>query len=253
MLLGEPAPTQGDLNFALFRIPVRVHPFFWLIAFLLGPWRSPSGSPVVPMLTWIVALFVSILLHEFGHAMAMRAYGFRPSITLYGLGGLTSYNHAGSSGSRSTGPLGQILISLAGPGAGFLLAAVLALGIILAGHGEQLYFGGPLGVIPVVVGIDNQSLAEFINNMFFICVLWGLVNLMPIYPLDGGQIAREILVAANPRQGIRQSLILSIIAAAALALIGLTQWKSLFVALLFGYLAYSSYATLQAYTGRRSW
>ncbi|MGD0882088.1 MAG: hypothetical protein ABSB09_11025, partial [Acidimicrobiales bacterium] len=75
--------------------------------------------------------------------------------------------------------------------------------------------------------------------------------LLPIYPLDGGQIAREVLVQSHPREGIRASLCLSIAAAVAMAVIGLTQWhRDLFVVAMFGYLAYSSYMTLQAYNGR---
>ena len=44
---------------------------------------------------WVVAVFVGVLFHEFGHASAMRAYGFYPWITLYGMGGMASY-HPGS-------------------------------------------------------------------------------------------------------------------------------------------------------------
>jgi len=47
-----------------------------------------------------------------------------------------------------------------------------------------------------------------IQQLLFINVLWGIVNLLPVYPLDGGQIAREVLVAVNPRAGIQQSLML---------------------------------------------
>ena len=76
-------------------------------------------------------------------------------------------------------------------------------------------------ILPWLIQFPNEHLADLINNLFWICVLWGVVNLLPIYPLDGGQIAREILLKFNPRDGIRQSLMLSILAAGAMALFGL--------------------------------
>ena len=72
MLLGEPPRTGGDLNFQLFGIPVRVHPLFWLIAVLLGISGDPQPAEI---LLWVVAVFVSILVHELGHALTMRAFG----------------------------------------------------------------------------------------------------------------------------------------------------------------------------------
>jgi stage IV sporulation protein FB len=80
-------------------------------------------------------------------------------------------------------------------------------------------------------------------------ILWGIINLLPIYPLDGGQVARELFTLNHPRRGIVQSLWLSIGAAAAVALYGLSQ-NLIFTALMFGYLAYANYQTLHAYVQR---
>jgi stage IV sporulation protein FB len=250
VLLGEPPRTQYDLNFSLFGIPVRVHPWFWIVTLLLGS-RSDDAGMVI---TWVCAVFISILLHELGHAMVMRAYGFRPWITLYGLGGQTAYNIDYSSRSnRGSGPLGQILICLAGPGAGFLLAVVLTLAIAAAGYGDNILFVGPGKLQPVILGLFSPRVAILLNDVLYICVFWGLINLLPVYPLDGGQITREILMLFNPRDGIRQSLILSIFVAGLMAITGLVQWHSYFTALFFGYLAYSSYAALEAYSRRGPW
>ena len=248
MLLGEPPRTQYDLNFSLFGIPVRVHPLFWLVTLLLG---YQSGD-VPSVLTWMIAVFLAILVHELGHALIMRAYGFHPWITLYGLGGQTAYDQGYAFRSKGSGPLGQVLICLAGPVAGFLLAAVVVLGLTLAGYGKGIVLVGPWQwkIIPLLIQFPNERLVELLNNLFYICVLWGLVNLLPIYPLDGGQIAREILLKLNSRNGICLSLLLSILAAGLMAVVGLILWQSMFIAMLFGYLAYTSYATLQAYSGR---
>jgi hypothetical protein len=71
--------------------------------------------------------------------------------------------------------------------------------------------------------------------------------------LDGGQVAREILLKLNPRDGIRQSLWLSVFAATAMAVYGYMQWRDIFVALLFGYFAFANYTTLQSLGGRGRW
>ena len=257
MLLGDPPRTQGDLNFVLFGIPVRVHPFFWLVAVLLGPWRSGAGEHVVVLLLlWVVAVFISILVHEMGHAVTMRAYGFRPWVTLYGLGGLASYNHAQAYGSKGNRPLSQILISAAGPGAGFLFAALIVGVLFLTGFVTRIVFGGPIGIDFDYARDRFGSLRAlfFVDQLLFINIAWGMINLLPVYPLDGGQISRELLTLKNPRQGIRWSLMLSIFFAAGFAVWAAVKWQSIFVAVLFGYLAFTSYMALQAYEGRnRPW
>ena len=95
-------------------------------------------------------------------------------------------------------------------------------------------------------------------------MIWGALNLLPIYPLDGGKISRELLLLFDSRDGIRQSLILSMIVAAGLAIFVLARtvdfqnlrsidFRDLLVPAFFGYLAYSSYQTLQSYTSQRPW
>ena len=247
MLLGEPPRTQYDLNFSVLGIPVRIHPLFWLIILLLNGNLGDAGAVV----TWIVAVLVSILVHELGHALLMRAYGFRPWITLYGFGGQASYDPRYASGSKGSEPLAQVLICLAGPGAGFLLVGALLLGLNAAGFGHHIRFDSPWGLRPWVFELHNQRLTGLLNDIFFVSVVWGLINLLPIYPLDGGQIVREIFLKLSPPTGIRVSLCVSIAAAVAMAVVGFVQWNhDWFVAVFFLYLAYASYATLQAYSGR---
>jgi Zn-dependent protease len=248
MLLGEPPQTAYDLRFSLLGIPIRVHPLFWLVALLMGSQRRDPAS----VLIWIVAVFLTILVHELGHALSMRSYGFHPWITLYGMGGLASHDQGYNARSKGSEPLGQILTCLAGPAAGFLLAAVLLAGLFGAGYGEQIDFHAFYGLLPRV-WLPNPRFEMLLNDVLFVCVVWGIINLLPIYPLDGGQIAREILVTASPREGIRWSLMLSTLAAGLMAGVGFFLLRSIFVAMLFGYLAYTSYATLQAHVGRGPW
>ncbi len=249
MLLGEPPRTQADLNFSLLGIPVRVHPLFWVIALFLG-YRIMSDAASV--LIWFSAVFVGVLVHEMGHALTMRAYGYYPWITLYSFGGLASYDHRNASRSTGSGPLGQVLISLAGPAAGFLLAALLILGILAAGYGKGLIFNAGGMPIPRFY-LPDSRLDDLLDQLLFVCIAWGVLNLLPIYPLDGGQVAREVLLQMDSRDGIRRSMQLSIFTAAAVAVFWLLQWGGLFVPLMFGYLAYSNFIALQAYRFRGPW
>ena len=248
MLLQEPGPTQGDLHFSLFGIPVRIHPMFWVISVMLGI----NNKDLTVVLIWVAAVFISILWHEMGHALVIRSFGFRPWITLYGMGGLASYDPARHRRFGGVKSGEQMLISFAGPGAGFLLAALLV-GILMAANlGDTLTFNPPF-YVPHVDGLDNLRLQMLLNMIFFLCVLWGLVNLLPIYPLDGGQIARELFLKFNLRDGIRQSLTLSMVTAALFGIYAGVRWHDFFILLFFGYIAYENYQALQAYSGRGRW
>jgi stage IV sporulation protein FB len=245
MLLGEPPRTQGDLNFRLLGVPVRIHPLFWLVALLLN-YRAPD---LPSLLLWVVAVMVGVLIHEFGHATMMRVYGFYPWITLYGMGGLASY-HPGSYTVRGRSTLAQVLIAAAGPAAGFLAAGLILLGVRAAGYQVAAgFFGG----IPVVAfqPLPLTPLDLFLRYLLQVCVYWGLLNLLPIVPLDGGQIASQMLLAVNPSNGQRQALMLSVVVAVLMAAMSLMRWNDMFLGLLFGYMAYGSYQALQAYSGRR--
>ncbi len=257
MLLAEPPRSQGDIHFRLFGMPARIHPFFWIVALLLGI-SSGGKSPPAEVLGWMVALLVSILIHELGHAIVQRRYGGRPRIILYGMGGMTVCDDCDRS------PKAQILISLAGPCAGFLFAVAMMLLIRLAGQqagcvvgensiaelqAQQLVGLTLLGVRFYWERFDSFQANLMIFYFLQINILWGAMNLLPIYPLDGGRISRELCLLGNPRRGIVLSLQISVAAALIMALVGLSL--SFFVILLFGYLAYSSYQTLQAYQASR--
>jgi Zn-dependent protease len=213
---------------------------FWLTALVLG---IHSTDPVT-LLAWILAVFVGVLIHELGHALVMRGYGFYPEILLYGLGGATDYGYGGSATFRLQ-PIHRIQISAAGPAAGFLLAAAVVLLVRLLGGQTDVYWLLGFIPIPILESVGSKALTAFFQSLVYIGVFWGLINLMPVFPLDGGQIAREILLAANPRTGMEQSLALSFYCALFLAFVGFFALSSLFMTLLFGYLAYNSYELMR--------
>ena len=255
MFLSEPPSTQGDLHFKALGFPVRVSPWFWLFSAVLG-WQEANGS-ATNILIWIVAMFVSILIHELGHALALRYYGFGSRIVLYALGGLAipeaagyrdSYGDASPSVQRPNDGWQQIVISLAGPIAGFLFAGLIIACLFLANR--MSYFS----MMEINFGrgflIQNGNLRTLVSKLLTVNILWGFLNLLPVYPLDGGQISRELFLMGNAREGIRRSLVLSVITAIVLAVAGLVLLQSLYMALMFGFMAYSNYTTLQAYLGR---
>lgn len=254
MFFAEPPRSQYDVHFRLFGFPVRVHPFFWVVAILLGVGVRPGRKvDLAELLIGVGVIFASILIHELGHALMQRRFGGRPWITLYAFGGLASCSDCDRS------PRSQILISLAGPAAGFAFAVAAVVLLRLTGHVAGIAPGSgqhaPDGfyALPLFIAtvfwepLASRPANLLLGNLFWVNIGWGLVNLLPIYPLDGGQVSREVLTLSNPRRGIVLSLQVSMVAAAAMAVIGLVAWGSPLVALMFGSLAYSSYQALQAY------
>jgi stage IV sporulation protein FB len=242
VFLNEPPRSAYDLRFHLLGIPVRVHPMFWLVALLMGVGGSRERTDIA---IWVGVAFVSILVHEMGHALAALAHGWQPSITLYAMGGLASYQPTRHE------PLSRILITLAGPFAGFVFAAVVAAGIVASGHTIRFVWESGWS-LPFYWEPPYARRAEsVISDLLYINIYWGLVNLLPIYPLDGGQIARELFSLNDADNGVRLSLWLSVFAGAALAVVSLVKFHQQFQAFFFGYLAFLSYQELQARYGIR--
>jgi stage IV sporulation protein FB len=240
VLTGNLPPTQFDLNFRLAGIPVRVHPLFWLVALLLGMQLPP------PLLViWVPVVFASILVHEMGHALAIRAFGWWPSILLYSFGGLAIYQPT------YRAPQKRILILLAGPGAGFLFAAAIC-GAVKASGYQLVAKVTPYGLMIVAPGLVKVSENLFWLTTFLLEVNigWGLINLLPVYPLDGGQICSELFELLRVPDGLVKSLWVSIVTAVAVVVYALTRLQDFYLAAMFGYLAFSGFQTLQHYSGR---
>ena len=252
MFLFQPPPsTRYDLHFNLAGIPVRVHPLFWLIAILLGS----SSNNIIQILIWVLVVFVSILIHELGHALAMRVYGQPSQIVLHFSGGLTIPEPVwwgGRSANVALAPRQEILISLAGPGAGFLLAGLVITGVIFSGG--SIITTWLFGLIPLpamaVLPIGGNILNSLVTTLLWVNVFWGLINLLPVYPLDGGNVARYLLLKADPWDGVRKSLWVSVITGVIVAVAGLLFLSSVYMAILFGFLAFQSYQSLSGRTGR---
>jgi stage IV sporulation protein FB len=227
-LLGDPGTTQYDLQFSVLGIPVRVHPLFWLIGLLLG-----SATPEISLVAiWVGCLFASILVHELGHALAARSYGWHPDIVLHGFGGFARYSPGyGYTRKRA------IWIAFAGPLAGFGLYAVVLCGDlwIQAGLDADQAWAKTLMSSNAARGI-----AFAIFQLKFINLFWGLVNLMPVFPLDGGKICFEICNGRGSYSGQSRAYQIGMMAAGLMALY-FASLEMYLAALMFGSLAYQNY------------
>lgn len=173
----ETAPTPFDVRFPLFGIPIRIHPSFWLISVLLL-YDIVAIRPIAAGLV-LAALFFSILCHELAHALVFRRYRIHSSIVIYCFGGLTrpDYNPP-----RYTQ---RIAVSLAGPLTNFLIMGLT---------------WGTNQIEPWrMLSIDVFILYDY---LFYLNLFLGVINLLPIWPFDGGQISMELWVRARPRDGV---------------------------------------------------
>jgi Zn-dependent protease len=209
------------MRFRIGKIPVRVQPAFFLVALVLGA----SGGDVRTVVAWMLIVFGSVLLHELGHAAAGLAFGLEPSIELHTMGGTTSWT---STQPLRTAP--RVVISLAGPVAGFVAAGV----VVALGPGAFPRFAG---------GFVYQSL-------LFVNLTWGLLNLVPMLPLDGGNVMRHLLNALTGGRGEVPARIASM-AVAALSLGAILLLGALGVALPFSSLWAMMLAALFASTNFR--
>jgi stage IV sporulation protein FB len=222
-MFGIPETTEFDLNFRVLGIPVRVHPFFWGIMAILG-WGDGDYKY---MLVFVACAFVSVLAHELGHGLTSKAFGSRPSIVLFGMGGLCYYDVEHQS------PWKRLAVLFAGPGAGLLIFAAISLGLMGTGP-ERL--GGFM---------SNPLALEAISVLLTINLVWSILNLLPIWPLDGGQITGVVLGMFSRRNGMRWAHIVSMLVAGGLAAF-LFSRQSQMQALFCAYFGLINFQRLQA-------
>jgi Zn-dependent protease len=205
------------------RVPISIHVLFWLLAGFIGMVQS-SGSPA-GILIWVAIVFVSVVIHEWGHAWTAVAFGQKASIQLMALGGLTSYEGPSMSWWQ------QFLIVLNGPLSS--LALFGASKLLLEIHEVVT---SPAAPIIYVFGEAN--------------LFWFVVNLLPILPLDGGQLLRIALEALFGVRGFKASLFIGGLVAAIIALLFLLVPNLLISALfsLFAFQSFDSWAKMRRAT-----
>lgn len=190
------------LQFTLFGFPIHVHWVFWLSMAFIGGALSSDMTPekFQGVIMFILAGFMSILIHELGHAFSMRMFGGRAAIMLHGFGGYAVSD-------RNFKRWQHIIISLLGPIAQLLLGAAFTFWLMK--HYDyhslrELWNGLPYKEM----GIFDHWLIDVIQVSFF----WAIFNLIPIFPLDGGHVIYHLF---GPRwQGI--TFLISVLAGVAL-------------------------------------
>lgn len=213
MLIGEPPTSDYDLNFQFLGYRVRVTWGFWVLALILG-WNHSRGldalaaavgmdSPGAPvlLLIWVAAVFLSIFVHELGHSYAMTYYRMPSRIVLYHFGGIAipEFGAWNAGRARQAGPAENVVIFAAGPIAqlalaGFVWAVAYAMQVKIILFG---YVVTP-GDLP-----SSAALLAVLEFLIWPSVFWAVLNLIPIIPLDGGQITKNILYLTrvqNPTQ-----------------------------------------------------
>src|SRR5919206_4779845 len=212
-----PTTNRSDLMGGAFKIgrfsgiDVRVHwTFLLLLAFFAFIGYQASGSPLgaLTATVTIVALFVSVLLHEFGHSLVAQRLGLEiHSITLLPIGGVSNLE------SLPEKPSDELKITLAGP----LVNVVLA----------PIFFGVGLALgaqprIPADIFTGIGSVGQFFFYLGYLNVVLAVFNLIPAFPLDGGRVLRALL--ATRLGAVRATEISAVVGklfAAAFLLIGL--------------------------------
>lgn len=197
--------------------------FLILVALFVGTYYDPAVG-IQHALLWIPVLFISVLIHELAHAAAIGMFGYGPSeIVLGGIGGATMNK-------RVAKPWHDVVISLAGPIASFALAFVIAISYMRVPFAQR-----------------DPMLVEFLPLLVEANIWWGLFNLLPISPLDGGHAVRNFLrIFMRERNAFRISVWVAIVAGVAVVAWAVSR-KSIVLAALISWYVFINYQQWQYY------
>jgi Zn-dependent protease len=174
---------MGSTKWRLFKVlghTVYMTPVFLVIMALLAFQGVNTAQQLLVGLLYLPVLFIGILLHELGHAEMSKKLGFGTSeVMFWGLGGL-AINRA----SRRRTPKESIAIALAGPAVSLLLG-------LASGAGLYAWAGG---------FSPADMFGQFLYLMMSLNLFWAVFNLLPIYPMDGGQATRSALELVMKRR-----------------------------------------------------
>ena len=147
--------------------------FLLLLVFLAFSYYAQGGTAIAAArVLFILLLFLCVLLHEFGHAIAAKAFGINtPDITLLPIGGVARLERMPEKPSQ------ELIVALAGPA----VNVAIALGLFVA-----VGFGG-------VMDAENPERGGMLVQLMRINVWLVLFNLLPAFPMDGGRVVRALL------------------------------------------------------------
>jgi Zn-dependent protease/CBS domain-containing protein len=162
-------------------IEVRIHVTFLLILGVFALLFANDGGLEAAVFgtLFFLALFFCVVLHEFGHAFAARAYGIRtPDITLYPIGGVARLER------MPTSPWHEFVIALAGPAVNVAIAGVLWLGVVRGYSIKDL--------------LSPHLDGDFWSALLRINIVLVMFNMIPAFPMDGGRVVRALLATRLP-------------------------------------------------------
>jgi len=172
------APLIGRL----FGIEIRVHiTFLVLLAFLGVAHWLPERNLTAAFIgvSFFALLFLCVVLHELGHALAARQFGIKTQdITLLPIGGVARLERMPEKPSQ------ELWVALAGPLVNVVIAIGLFLGLYLSGQGPKGSFS-----------FDSGNLAE---RLLWVNIGLVMFNLLPAFPMDGGRVLRAFLAMRMP-------------------------------------------------------
>lgn len=217
-----------------FGINVYIHATFWLLPLFVmfqGVMNRERFDSIAFEVLMVFGVFFCVLLHEFGHVLAARAYGIGTrNVTLYPIGGVASLERMPSKPSR------EIAVALAGPAVNLVIAAGLYLGL--------------MGAASLFPSLENgDPLVEFSLYLMYANVVLLVFNLLPAFPMDGGRVLRACLAMRMDR--IRATTIavgVGTVVAGGLLVAGilLPQPSLIFVAVMVYFLGQAELAMMRA-------
>lgn len=218
-------PHAQMIQFSLFHIPIRIQPWFWLTLVLLGgAHRLDSREGLFMLSLFVLAGFISILVHELGHALTAKHFGKQVEIVLQAFGGYAAYSGGGRLSRVQT-----FLITAAGP------AIQIVLGLVA------------LWLLKRYGGDSGDPMRYFLAVLYVISVIWALLNLLPVLPMDGGRLLETVL---GP-QRIRLTLQISMVTAIVVAVLAIHfKWGGIMLPVFMGFMAYESYKALKGISWR---
>lgn len=205
------------IHFSLFGIPVSIQPFFWItLALIGGAFRADSPQAFLELGLFVLAGFISVLVHELGHALTIKSYKVPTSITLQAFGGYATYP------ARSLDRVQSFLVTAAGPATQLVLALVAHI---------------ILHRIPY-----NEGIFHFLTSLKWISIIWAVLNLLPVLPLDGGQLVNALLGPSR----ISITLWITILTAVTTGVAMFLLTKSILFPIFMGFFAYQAVQALRA-------
>jgi Zn-dependent protease/CBS domain-containing protein len=190
-------------------IQVRIHLTFLLLLAFYGWIYYIDGGPqaAIDGVVFTLLIFLCVLLHEFGHALAARTFGIRtPDITLLPIGGVARLER------MPANPRQEFVIAIAGPAVNVLIA--IAIFVVIG------------GVVPVrEFGLVDTASGTLLNKLLVVNILLVGFNLIPAFPMDGGRVLRALLAtqmrySAATRLAARIGQVIAVL----FGLASLTSW-----------------------------